>query len=225
MRRIITTPGPDTTALVKEAWQDVGASFERFCLTAGIATLSRMMTEDAERLCGPRHGRSGTRTGHRWGRTKGKIGFHGGRVPVERPRVRSRDGTELPLPSWEAAQAEDWLGQWAMNLMLINVSTRKFGRAVRLPGGDVPASPGDSRSKSAVSRRFVELSAARMAEWMASDLSKLDVVAIQIDGLHIQAELILLGAVGIDAAGDNTRWLSSKAPPRTPPRFRRYSIT
>ena len=202
MKRIITTPGPDTTALVKEAWQDVGASFERFCLTAGIATLSRMMTEDAERLCGPRHGRSGTRTGHRWGRTKGKIGFHGGTVPVERPRVRSRDGTELPLPSWEAAQAEDWLGQWAMNLMLINVSTRKFGRAVRLPGGDVPASPGDGRSKSAVSRRFVELSATRMTEWMASDLSKLDLVAIQIDGLHIQEELILVGAVGIDAAGD-----------------------
>jgi putative transposase len=225
MKRIITTPGPDTTALVKEAWQDVGASFERFCLTAGIATLSRMMTEDAERLCGPRHGRSGTRTGHRWGRTKGKIGFHGGTVPVERPRVRSRDGAELPLPSWEAAQAEDWLGQWAMNLMLINVSTRKFGRAVRLPGGDVPAPPGDGRSKSAVSRRFVELSATRMAEWMASDLSKLDLVAIQIDGLHIQEELILVGAVGIDAAGDKPRWPSSKAPPRTPPRFRRYSIT
>ena len=147
MKRIITTPGPDATAPVKEAWQDVGASFERFCLTAGIATLSRMMTEDAERLCGPRHGRSGTRTGHRWGRTKGKIGFHGGTVPVERPRVRSRDGAELPLPSWEAARAEDWLSQWAMNLMLINVSTRRFGRAVRLPGGDVPASPGDSRSK------------------------------------------------------------------------------
>jgi len=51
---------------VKDAWQDVGASFERFCLTAGIATLSRMMTEGAERLCGPRHGRSGMRTGHRW---------------------------------------------------------------------------------------------------------------------------------------------------------------
>ena len=103
MKRNITTPAPDATALVKDAWQDVGASFERFCLTAGIATLSRMMTEDAERLCGPRHGRSGMRTGHRWGRTKGKIGFHGGTVPVERPRVRSRDGAELPLPSWEAA--------------------------------------------------------------------------------------------------------------------------
>jgi transposase-like protein len=89
-----------------------------------------------------------------------------------------------------------------MNLMLINVSTRKFGRAVRLPEGDVPVTPGDSRSKSAVSRRFVELSAARMAEWMGSDLSKLDLLAIQIDGLHIKDELIMVAAVGIDAAGD-----------------------
>jgi transposase-like protein len=88
-----------------------------------------------------------------------------------------------------------------MNLMLINVSTRKFGRAVRLPDGDVPAFKGDSRSKSAVSRRAVELSAERMAEWMASDLSKLDLLAIQIDGLHIEEELILLAAVGIDAEG------------------------
>jgi hypothetical protein len=35
----------------------------------------------------------------------------------------------------DRAVAEDWLGKWAMNLMLINVSTRKFRRAVRLPEG------------------------------------------------------------------------------------------
>jgi transposase-like protein len=202
MTRNITLSAPDATTLVEGAWQDVGASFERFCLTTGIATLTRMMTEDTERLCGPRHGRTEARAGHRWGRTKGKLAFHGGTVAIERPRVRSLDGGEVPLPSWEVAQAEDLLGQWALNLMLINVSTRKFGRAVRLPGGDVPATRGDSRSKSAVSRRFVELSAARMAEWMASDLSPLDLLAIQIDGLHIQDELILVAAVGVDAAGD-----------------------
>jgi hypothetical protein len=33
--------------------------------------------------------------------------------------VRSYDGHEIELPSWTAAQAEDWLGRWAMNLMLI----------------------------------------------------------------------------------------------------------
>jgi putative transposase len=56
MKRPITPPEPDATALVEEAWQGVGASFERFCLMTGIATLSQMMTEDAERFCGPRHG-------------------------------------------------------------------------------------------------------------------------------------------------------------------------
>ena len=75
------------------------------------------------------------------------------------------------MPSWEAAVAEDWLGKWAMNQMLINVSTRKFARSVRLPEGDVPAPAGAGLSKSAASRRFVALSAARMKEWMASDLS------------------------------------------------------
>ncbi len=101
-------------------------------------------------------------------------------MALERPRVRARDGGEISLPSWEAAMAEDWLGKWALNLMLINVSTRKFGRAMRLPEGDVPAQSGAGLSKSAASRRFVALSTERMTEWMASDLSKLDLLVIQI---------------------------------------------
>jgi hypothetical protein len=50
-----------------------------------------------------------------------------------------------------------------MNLMLINVSTRRFGRAVQLPEGNVPAPPGTGFSKSEASRRFVALSAAPLA--------------------------------------------------------------
>ena len=189
------------TAHLTEAWDVVQASFERFCLTAGVATLTKMMEQDSAALCGGRYERSDGKAAHRWGKTQGKIGFHGGNIEVERPRVRARAGGELALPSWEAAQAEDWLGEWAMNLMLINVSTRKFGRAVRLPGGDIPAGKGDGRSKSAVSRRFVALSAERMAEWMATDLSQLELLAIQIDGVHIKEELMLVAAVGIDATG------------------------
>jgi len=200
MKKYTTAAEVVPAAIVEEAWQQVGASFERFCLTAGIATLAGMMEADATRLCGVRYGRDG-KDGHRWGRTKGKLGFHGGKVALERPRVRARDGGELPLPSWEAAMAEDWLGKWALNLMLINVSTRKFGRAVRLPEGDVPAQDGAGLSKSATSRRFVALSAERMKEWMASDLSQLDLLVIQIDGIHIEEDLMLLGAVGVDGAG------------------------
>jgi putative transposase len=180
----------------------VRSSFERFCLTAGVAVLEQMLEEDAEQLAGPRHGRHPERAGRRWGATTGKIGFHGGKVDLRRPRIRSLAGREVPLPSWQGAQAEDWLGRWAMNLMLINVSTRKLRRAVRLPEGDLPAAPGDGTSKSAASRRFVALSAQRMAEWMSSDLSQLDLVAIQIDGLHVDDDLVLIAALGIDADGN-----------------------
>ena len=93
------------------------------------------------------------------------------------------------------------LGKWALNLMLINVSTRRFGRAVRLPEGDISAAKGTGVSKSAVSRRFVALSAERMAEWMAADLSELDLLIIQIDGIHIEEDLMLLAAIGIDGDG------------------------
>src|ERR1044071_221925 len=115
--------------------------------------------------------------------------------------ARGAAGAGVGLPSWEAAQAEDWLGRWAMNLMLINVSTRRFGRAVRLPEGDIAAAPGSGVSKSAVSRRFVALSAERMKAWMSADLSQLDLLAIQIDGMHVSNELTLLAAIGIDGAG------------------------
>jgi len=186
---------------IERSWENVTASFERFCLTAGIATLTEMMEQDAVELCGSRHERGSDRRGYRWGRTAGRLGFHGGKASIDRPRVRSRIGHELSLPSWEAAQAEDWLGRWAMNLMLINVSTRRFGRAVRLPEGDIAVAPGAGVSKSAVSRRFVALSAERMRQWMASDLSQLDLLAIQIDGMHVTGELTLLAAIGIDGEG------------------------
>jgi hypothetical protein len=57
----------------------VSASFDRFCLAAGIETLGAMMEADAEAACGPRHSRSVDRLGHRWGRTARKIGFHVGK--------------------------------------------------------------------------------------------------------------------------------------------------
>src|SRR5271166_6048942 len=200
MKKCITSPAVVAAGNVERAWREVGASFERFCLNAGLATLASMMEEDARELCGPRYGRDRGKAGHRWGKTKGKVAFHGGKIEMERPRVRGRDGGELALPSWEAANSEDWLGRWALSQMLINVSTRKFGRSVRLPEGDIPAPKGSGVSKSAASRRFVALSAERMQEWMSADLSRLDLLVIQIDGVHIREDLVLLA--GVDGEGE-----------------------
>jgi putative transposase len=79
--------------------------------------------------------------------------------------------------------------------------TRRFGRAERPPEGNVPAGQDSGVSKSATSWRFVALSAERFAAWLAADLSKRDLSATQIDGIHLAEELLLVAAVGIDAEG------------------------
>jgi len=201
MKRDIRLPTAPVTGAVEEAFAEVQQSFERLCLAAGMEALSVMMEADVEAACGRRHGRVAEREAHRWGSTRGRIGFHGGKVAVERPRVRAVDGGEIAIPSWDRAVSEDWLGRWAMNLMLINVSTRRFGRAVRLPEGDVPAGHGSGVSKSAASRRFVALSTEKLDAFMSADLSDLDLLVIQIDGLHVSDDLVLVAAIGIDAEG------------------------
>src|SRR5208283_4435100 len=123
MKKHTTSTAIPTHALKAEALASMSASFERFCLAAGLETLSEMLEQDATAACGERHERGERRQAHRWGRTKGKI---------ERPRVRGLDGAERVLPSWANAVSEDLLGKWAMNQMLINVSTRRFKRSVRL---------------------------------------------------------------------------------------------
>ena len=69
MKKSTTSAAVVPAAIIEDAWQEVGASFERFCLTTGLATLASMLEEDATRVCGPRYGRADGRDGHRWGKT------------------------------------------------------------------------------------------------------------------------------------------------------------
>ena len=163
-----------------------------------------MMSADAEALCGSRHARYGRASRAIDGaRPAERDRTSGGKVKVERPRVRDFAGREMSLPSWELLSEPELLQAWAMNLMVINVSTRKYARAVRLPdeaGGDLPAASGDATSKSAVSRRFVALTRSKLKAWLASPLDDLDLVVLQIDGLHV-GDHLMVAAIGIDTGG------------------------
>ena len=181
---------------LEAAWQDVDSSFERFCLTAGIGAMEQMLCEDAQRLAGPRHSRSRERVGQRWGTTKGKIGFHGGKVDVRRPRVRS-DGHEVAVADLE----------------------RGAGRGLAWPLGDEPdadqridaqaqARRAAARGRSARPSRVTARQNRRLraGSWRCLPNAwpsgwpricrKLDLLVIQIDGLHIGNDLVLVGALG-----------------------------
>jgi len=199
--KVSERPLPIAVPTAAEALEDMRQSVDRFCLLAGIEALAEILEADAAALCGSRHQRSPDRRGYRWGTTRSEIAYHGGKVKVARPRVRSLRGGEMALDSWASFADGGLLDHWALNLALLSVSTRKYGRAVRLPEGDLPRSAGDGTSKSAVSRRFVALSRSKMKAWLSSDLSELDLLVIQIDGIHV-GDHVLIVAVGVDGHGE-----------------------
>jgi hypothetical protein len=204
LSKLLQSPLPVLPPALPEAFEDLRMSVDRFCLLAGVEALGEMLAEDAEALCGPRHARTAGRQGHRWGTTRSEIAYHGGKVNLARPRVRDLADKEMRLASWELLSDPAVLQAWAVNLMVLSVSTRKYGRAVRLPGaagGDLPAQSGDGTSKSAVSRRFVALTRKKLKAWLASNLSDLDLLVIQIDGLHV-GDHVMLAAIGIDGGGE-----------------------
>jgi len=142
------------------------------------------------------------RRAHRWGRTKGKIGFHGGKIEVERPRVSRfrRRGTHAAKLGERGRRKLAWrMGDEPDADQRLDAQIQAVGPPAR---GDVPASDGAGLSKSATSRRFVALSAARMKEWMETRLDHLDLLVIQIDGIHMAEDMLLVAAVGVDATGE-----------------------
>jgi putative transposase len=143
MTRISTDGAVYTSSAVDavgNAFEEASASFERFCLAAGIEALGAMMEKDAEGRCEPQYCCSTGERAYRRGRTSGTIGFHGGEIDIKRGARARQQG--IGAAELEQGAAEDCLGEWAMNQMLLNVSTRKFLRSVRLPRGDVPAPAG-----------------------------------------------------------------------------------
>jgi transposase-like protein len=86
----------------------------------------------------------------------------------------------------------------AMERMLAGLSTRRY-RVGLEPVGQRTEQAAVSTSRSAVSRRFVAATETALAELLAADLSKLDLVGLMIDGVHFGEHtcVVALG-IGID---------------------------
>lgn len=165
---------------------------------AGLASVAAMLEEDRVSLCGPRYRHDAARTASRAGHAKGELALGGRRVAVRRPRVRDREGREVRLPTWEALEGDDPLTHRAVEQMLVGVSTRKYARSLEAVP---PSAKTRGTSKSAVSRRFVAATAARVEESLTRRLDDRTFVALMIDGLCVGEHTVLIG-LGVDEHGD-----------------------
>ena len=177
--------------------QDTRTAFFGLCLDAGQQVLRTMMEQDREQLCGPKHVPNPARRAVRGGSTRGEVTLGGRRILVPRLRARSVDGHELALPSFTYAAGRDPLDARTLEAIAIGVTTRQYRRALDpLPAGIRERAV----SKSSVSRRFVALTSAQLATWLARPLDDVDVRIVFLDGLHFREHVILL-ALGVDSQG------------------------
>jgi putative transposase len=166
----------------------------------GLQVLQAMLAEDVARLVGPKGRHHPGRTAVRHGSEPGQVTLGGRRVRIRRPRVRSADGTrELPVPTYQAFAPTELLDQLALERVLAKLSTRRYPAGLE-PVGIGVAQAATGTSKSAVSRRFVARTERALAELLAADLSRLDLVALLVDGIRV-AEHCCVVALGITIDG------------------------
>jgi transposase-like protein len=177
-------------SLVREALYDT-------VISAGLACVDEALEAERVALCGERYAHLVERQALRAGRVASSLVLGGRRVGVSRPRVRSVEGCELRLPSWQTWSARDPLQQRAVEQMVLGVSTRRYARSLE-PLPEAVSVRGTS--KSAVSERFVYGTERKLAELMSRELRGLPLVALLIDGVHF-GEHVVLAAVGIDEQG------------------------
>lgn len=162
----------------------------------GLQVVAEIFEEQATGIAGPKGRHDPSRSANRHGHERRHITLGGRKVPVERPRVRSVSGTEVALPAYELFASTDLLAEAAIGRMLAGLSTRRYRDGLE-PVGDVGVL---GTSRSAVSRRFVKGTQAKLSEVFSRDLSDLDLLACFIDGLHVGDHLIVV-ALGVDSAG------------------------
>src|SRR2546427_10140705 len=91
-------------------------------------TLFRSLRLSAEGMAGPPHpGKKGGAIG--WhGREQGTVCLKERKLRVKRPRLRkkgTKEGGEVPVPAYEAMQADGKLGSRMLEILLRGVSTRQ----------------------------------------------------------------------------------------------------
>ncbi|MEM7236012.1 MAG: IS256 family transposase [Planctomycetota bacterium] len=168
-------------------------------IEVGRATMAALLEDEVEGLVGRRYERSEDRQGTRWGKERGVVAIGGQKVPLDRPRVRSSDGHEVPLERYELFRSggQNGLEESMVAKILATVSTRRYEEVV----DTVTDSYGVK--KSSVSRHWKTASAKQLRGLMERRLDDLDLLAVMIDGVAF-GDHTIVAALGFSVDGTKT---------------------
>ena len=163
----------------------------------GLMVIGEELQREVESLAGTRYargeeGKELVRHGH----NPGSVPLAGQRVPIRVPRVRNQQtNQEVPLESYGAFHRQPGqVNEILLRRVLYGISCRNYeGAAEAIPGAI-------GLSASTVSRQFIEASAKELKEFQERDLSKLDLVALWLDGKSFADDTMVI-ALGLTLEG------------------------
>ena len=173
---------------------EVAGSIEQMSSQAGLLMMKAMIDEEVEQLAGPRYTHNGQRLAFRWGSEEGSVIFAGRKVALERPRIRTTDGQEMPLRRYQAFHDDGRMQQAVAERVVRRVSTRDYEGVI----DDI--CDGYGIDKSSVSRQWKTASSAQLKEMLERKLDDLDLAVLMLDGISFH-DYLLVVALGIDVDG------------------------
>jgi hypothetical protein len=111
-----------------EVWAEMQAKVEELAGQAGLQILGAILENEVARRVGPPHRPNPSAGCVRWGKQPGYVVFGGRKVPVERPRVRTREGQEVELESYRQLQQDGKLQRAVREGVVSGLSTRRCER-------------------------------------------------------------------------------------------------
>ena len=148
------------------------------------------MEAEIESLCGRKYFPKPESEYSRAGSEKGVAYLNGEKERIIRPRVR-KNGVEERLETYQAASSQKNLFEEVVSVITAGISSRS---ASRLSKGAI--------SKSSASRMWVEKSQEQLEYFRTRPMEQHDYVALQIDGISLGKEIMLVVALGIDVKGN-----------------------
>jgi transposase-like protein len=164
---------------------------------AGLQVMLLAMAQEIEALTGCRYQRFADRQAQRWSREHGFVVVDGQKVPIERRRLRSKDGSEVRLGTYELFQQMRNLDDHVWWKMLRGLTTRNYPLVTR------SFADAYGIEKSAISERFIQASRDKLKELMERPLGELKLCAMVIDGTPFKGRQ-MIAAVGVGNDGKKT---------------------
>lgn len=163
----------------------------------GLAAVGEELEAEVTRLAGEPYERSGRQPGHvRWTKQDGSIYLLDQKHPIRYQRVRDQTkGTEVTLKSYRRFQRPRGMDEGLLKRVILGLSCGRYQEAAEV----LPSAFGMSRSS--VSRRFIQASARKLAQFQERKLDSLDLVAVFLDGKRFGEDGVVI-AVGVRLSGE-----------------------